>query len=715
MKYHNLLLACALATSLTLLQAASEPRPLTPATVTWGGFNGNDQFVGSADKWPFVQKYMDGYLMHGAYWLSGKGEQYERNMKALGEILKKNGKTADVETGFGEYPWYVPSDPMKRDPYKRAQGDIARFQAFEKNGIIINKARVDWFPNWAMATYEAKWNITDMPTLMQMVTGAEEFKGKVPAEFDMKTANWVDYGQAMFKAYPNIKLTFDQALCNHRPLNDPEMRKIVTWPALGYGYERNLFIHTGVPIQINGKPVPYKFDFADQLMGVALASKKYGINFYGFEGDTPYNHISDNGASFPKDKLTAYLLAVEKLLHSNGLHDARIINDSGGARYGEGDSGAWVKIDLGAPADVDRVKIVWGQDFPTDFDISTSLDDKTWQGMPRVLDGKGAPAEVKFKARQARYVKLRLRKRGTPRGYQIAEFEVYGPVAPTTNLALGKRANASGGSKTHPSAGLKGNKGIVEVVDGNPQTYWESNYIANDVWDKTFHDRTLEYLEYYQSVGGRPEEYVAESWYDGPFTFFPETKEGSFSNLARDIIRKIKGINDDGSLMKVSLSVREKGTKDFVSAAKPVICPLKPGESREFELQIRNDAKEMNKGDARCTPLLRVDEKIPDGVKVSFATADGKDINDEVMAQRNFDGLFVGGLEPGETRIILAKIERPGTPSPGNAGSGSTYWKKLKDSINSTPAKKAENFNIKLYWNPQDTQSVVRDKASFEL
>jgi len=726
MKHRSLILfACLTAASTALVQADPKadspqtnpgPKPLTPATVTWGGFNGNDQFVGSADKWPFVQKYMDGYLMHGAYWLSaGKGEQYELNMKALGEILKKNGKTADVESGFGEYPWYVPNDPLKRESSKKAQSDIARFQAFEKAGILINKIRVDWFPSWAMATYAAKWGITDMPTLMRMVTGADEFGGKIPADFDMKTANWVDYGLAINKAYPNIKIVFDQALCNHRPLSDPEMRKAVPWPAFGYGYERTLASHTGAPILINGKAVPYKFDFADQLNGVMLASKKYGINFYGFGGDTPYNYISDSQDSFPKEKLTAYLLAVERFLHSNGLHDARIINDSGSGRYGSGDSGAWVRIDLGSPVEIDRVRVVWGPDFSTETNITTSLDDKTWQNAPNLLDTKGAPAEVKFKARPARYVKIKPCKRGTPRGFQIAEIEVFGPLAPTSNLALGKRASASGVSKNHPSASLKGNKGLIEVVDGNPKTYWESDFIANDQWDKTYHDRTLEYLEYYQNVGGRPDEFVAVSSYDGPFSFFPETKDGTFSNLARDIIRRIKGLNDDGSLMKASLSVREKGASTFSPSDKPVPCTLKPGQSREFELQVRNEASEINKGDARCTPLLRIDEKISGGVKVSFATADGKDVTDEMLARGTYDGHFVGGLEPGETKTIAVKIERPGSPDTGKAGIAIRYWNQLKALLNPPAPETTESLNIKLYWNPQDPQAVVRDKVRFTL
>ena len=167
--------------------------------------------------------------------------------------------------------------------------------------------------------------------------------------------------------------------------------------------------------------------------------------------------------------------------------------------------------------------------------------------------------------------------------------------------------------------------------------------------------------------------------------------------------------------MKVSLSVREKGAGAFVHSDKQVSCTLKPGESREFELQVRNDAVELNKGDARCTPLLRIDEKIPEGVKVSFASADGKEITNEILARGNFDGYFLCGLEPGETKIVTLKMERPADPSAATAGSGTSYWNQLKAWANPPTKKKAESLSIKLYWNPQDPCVVVRDKASFLL
>ena len=664
------------------------PNPMRTATMSWGGFNGNDQLVGSAEQWPFVAKHMDAFLMHGAYWLSATNNQHERNLAALGEILQKNGKKADVETGFGETPNYDPNVPAKRQAYARAHHDIDFFTAFAKKGVLVNKFRVDWMPGWAMAAYAEKYQTTNSVQLFKMLTGAEEFPASLPEGFDLSHANWVEYGVLLKQAFPEIKIVFDQAPCNHRPVYDPDMRQAVSWPGFGYGYNRDLKKADGKPAMVGGKPVKMPMDFGDLLNGVILGSRKYGINFYGFEGDTPYEYLSNASKDFPKEKLTAYLLAIEHFLHSQGFHDARFLNDAG-RLYGEGDSKSWVRIDMGAAKLVNRVNVVWGRNFGSSASLETSLDNNVWQLVSNLKDGDGKPFDSKFKPREARYVRLNLKKCGTSHGYQIEEIEVYGPEKPTNNLALGKWATASSISTNHPSEGQKARKGIAELVDGKLQTCWENNYINTDVWDMRYHDRSLEYLEYWQSVGGRPDQYVVESWYDGPFTLFPETKPGTFSNLARDVIRRLKGIDDDGSLMKVSFSVRGNGAGVFDSVSKIISYTLKPGESREFEVQVRNDARALNQGDARCTPLLRVDQNIPAGLKVDFATIDKKDITDEVLARGDFDGHFLGGLEPGETKTILVRF----TLAAGAAAVG--------------------DVKLKLFWNPQDPQSVVRDSLDF--
>ena len=632
--------------------AMAEPNPLRPAKISWGGYKHNEQFAEPKANWPFTQKHMDGLFFHGAYWLKPEDDEIRRNLEALAPILRRNNKPVFVETGFGQAEKFDPADVKTHKPWVRAQTDIAHFKAWnEKYGINVTDVRVDWFPMWAMAAYAEKFQTTDMRQLMAMVTGAESVFGSVPG-FDMKQASWVEYGLEMKKALPNVALTFDQALCNHRPLVDPDMRKLVPWPGFGYGYERKISFESGKPALVNGKQLTVKFDFADQLNGVIVSSSANGIHFTGFEGDTPYNYITGNIPEFPREKLVDYLITVERSLHKQGLANGRIINDCGTA-YGDGDT-SWVQIDLGAPVELDRVRIVWGAGYAREWLLKAGIDATHLAALgTRTKSGTGGDTDLKFKPRKARILRLELHERGTDRGFQIAEVEAYGPADPKTNLALRKAVAAH-------SANTK--QGALAVVDGDPKTHWESNNIPNAQWDRQYHDRTLEYLEFYQSSGGRADHYIAESWYDGPFAFFPETKVGTFSNLARDVIRRIKGIDDDGTLMKVSLT------------AKPLV-----GEPGTYALRIRNDAPDRNPRDARATPLLRATADRENEIRCH--TENGKDVTDEVFCRKNSDGWFVGGLNAGESRTVFVRV----------AGSGVKFH---------------------LYWNPQDPSSAPRDSLS---
>ena len=679
-----------------LSPAAAGATPMRPATVTWGGVSHNEQIAGSEAQWPFVAKYMDAFFMHGAYWLLCKDPACAESLKTLGKILQKNGKTAHLETGFGETDGYDPAIPKKRAPYKRArETDIPKFQEFrDKYDINISKVRVDWFPMSAMGVYAKYYKTTDMRKLMAMVTGAREF-GPVEG-FDLKNAHWVEYGRELQSAFPKMEITFDQALCNHGPVSDPELRKLLPWKPFGYGYKRQLSKHNGTPILLDGKQVEINFDFADQLNGVISSSRENGIHFVGFEGDTPFNYFSAELPSFPNNGLVRYLITVERYLHQHNFKSGRIINDCG-KDFRDGDCG-WIQVDLGAVQDVNRVRLVWGNGFATKANIATSTDRKVWDNTkPLGTPGQGASA-TEFKPRQARFVKVEFRQRGTPNGYQVAEFEVYGPAQPGLNLALSKKVVASSVNPAHPSTGK--NKAIPELVDGNPGTFWESDCLSNDAWDQLYHDRTLQYLEYYQAAGGRADEYIAESWYDGPFTLFPETKAGTFSNLARNVIRRIKGIDDDGSLMKTELAIRAKGQQEFKRFPKPatpgaqeVMLAVKPGETREVEVRIRNLGRESNKGDARATPLLRVEEQGSTPLQITYATPEDKDITAQALCRGEFDGYFVGGLEPGESRTVVLKITRRAT----------------------AVAAAAAKVQMKLYWNPQDTQAAVRDALVLNL
>ena len=597
-----------------LLATAAAGAELRPATVTWGGVSNQQQLAGADGQWEFVARHMDAFFMHGAYWLFQRQPADLAARRALGAVLARHGKPAHLETGFGEGATYDPTKPERRGPHRRAVEDIAKLREFrDAYGIRVTKVRVDWFPMPAMAAYARYWKTTDMRALLAMVTGAEDTFGPVPAGFDLRLGHWREYVTLLEQALPGIELAFDQAPCNHRPLHDPAVRALVPWPAFGYGYTRTPDFGDGRPVLLDGQPIQVKFDFADQLMGALIASRQARVNFIGFEGDTPYNYLTDGPADFPRDKLMAYLLAIEARLHAQGLRNGRIINDCGPA-YGDGDSG-WVQVDLGVERSIDRVKLVWGAGWAQAGIVRTSADGRAWDVGAAWREGREGPTELKFRARNARYVKFEGRRRGTPDGYQLAEFEAYGPLAPTANLAAGRTANVSSRRANAQRSGLK------VVTDGDQQTLWESHCLPNDAWDLRFHDRTLEYFEVWQAAGGRSDEYIAESWYDGPFTLFPETRRGTFSSLARYLLRRVKGLDDDSARLPLGLR-HARGT-----------------------LTVTNQARDRLPGDARALPLLRA--ALDPGVKLTCRDGAGRDVTDAVLARGEHDGWFVGGLDAG--------------------------------------------------------------------
>jgi len=109
----------------------------------------------------------------------------------------------------------------------------------------------------------------------------------------------------------------------------------------------------------------------------------------------------------------------------------------------------WIEIDLAAPADIARVKLVWEKAFATHYQIQVSSDGTHWTTVKDVTDGKGDTEEHDVTT-SGRYVRILGLKRATPWGISLYEVEVYGQepspgAAPSSPhlLSAGKNATAS--------------------------------------------------------------------------------------------------------------------------------------------------------------------------------------------------------------------------------------------------------------------------------
>ncbi|NMO52336.1 DUF1080 domain-containing protein [Actinoplanes sp. TBRC 11911] len=86
----------------------------------------------------------------------------------------------------------------------------------------------------------------------------------------------------------------------------------------------------------------------------------------------------------------------------------------------------WIRVDLGATATINRVRLVWEAAYGSAYQIQTSADGNTWTTARSVTGGNGGEDDITGLTAQGRYVRIYGTTRGTPWGYSLFGLEVYG-------------------------------------------------------------------------------------------------------------------------------------------------------------------------------------------------------------------------------------------------------------------------------------------------
>jgi autotransporter-associated beta strand protein len=89
---------------------------------------------------------------------------------------------------------------------------------------------------------------------------------------------------------------------------------------------------------------------------------------------------------------------------------------------------------------------------------------------------------------------------------------------------------------------------IANTAGGDFGGFDTSTSSGRDAWDLRYKQDSLRSLQLHQLEGGRADKVYFESWYEGPFSLVPETKNGSYTNLVRDALYYVKGIDQTLSL-----------------------------------------------------------------------------------------------------------------------------------------------------------------------
>ncbi|MFC0626277.1 discoidin domain-containing protein [Kribbella deserti] len=118
----------------------------------------------------------------------------------------------------------------------------------------------------------------------------------------------------------------------------------------------------------------------------------------------------------------------------------------------EGVDPQWIRIDLGQPSAVSRLKLNWEVAYAKSYRIETSDDGVNFRTVKTITSGDGGIDDHTGLAANGRYVRVVGTQRGTTYGYSLWELEVYGvsgstgdTQAPTvpTNLAAGAITGSS--------------------------------------------------------------------------------------------------------------------------------------------------------------------------------------------------------------------------------------------------------------------------------
>ncbi|MEU8763861.1 discoidin domain-containing protein [Streptomyces sp. NPDC048659] len=113
-----------------------------------------------------------------------------------------------------------------------------------------------------------------------------------------------------------------------------------------------------------------------------------------------------------------------------GFEPGRAVDGSGTTRWAsaEGADPQWLRVDLGAPAALSRVRLDWEAAHASAYRIQGSLDGTTWTDLYTTTAGDGGTDDLTVSG-TARYVRVQGTKRATAYGYSLWEMKVYGSPA----------------------------------------------------------------------------------------------------------------------------------------------------------------------------------------------------------------------------------------------------------------------------------------------
>lgn len=230
-----------------------------------------------------------------------------------------------------------------------------------------------------------------------------------------------------------------------------------------------------------------------------------------------------------------------------------------------------------------------------------------------------------------------------------------------------------------------------------------STQAGRDAWDLQFKQDSMRSFQLHQLEGGRPDRVIFESWYEGPFSMVPETKDGSYANTVRDALHYVKGIGQSLDLMaKVGPATNTNAwsgigavqTNAAAASASPAVTQAASAMGAPVTFTVRL----TNAGTVPALPVLHAHETGGTGWSSSY-----------VLSASNFSTNITGAVTSTNGHAVTDSALYSGTEliEAGRAVD-------VAVTLTPTNALLKRRVLLRAFWNPQDPSLAVRDAVAIE-
>jgi hypothetical protein len=184
----------------------------------------------------------------------------------------------------------------------------------------------------------------------------------------------------------------------------------------------------------------------------------------------------------PSANLALNKPATTSTIEGTGFEGSKAVDGNASTRWAsiEAVDPQWIRVDLNATYNINRVKIVWEAAYASAYEVQVSADGTNWTPIKSVTNNTVLTNDWTGLNGSGRYIRVNGTSRGTPWGYSIFELEVYGtsgctlPVQPST--ITGNTSVTAGSSNTYSVTAVSGVTYSWTLPSG-----WSGNSTSNSI------------------------------------------------------------------------------------------------------------------------------------------------------------------------------------------------------------------------------------------